>query len=88
LIYHPIASNDAIFSFAESFDVSSCAIMFGHFFNTFEIWKQGNAKSPGIFSGGISISARISSCERDACNASVLLRISAKWDLYDSIMNE
>ena len=39
----------------------SSAIIAGAFFSTLESWKHGNAKSPGIFSGGISMIFMISS---------------------------
>jgi|GEM_PF-6008798 len=44
----------------ESFSANSFATMFGAFLSDLENVKQGNARSPGIFSGGISINHKIS----------------------------
>jgi len=79
---HPIASNAENFSFVFKQFAVSWAMMFGDFFIVLESWKQGNAKSPGMFSGGISIYQLISSCK----SGSSFESISANCFLYDSII--
>jgi hypothetical protein len=59
---------------------NSLAIIFGAFLSFFDNWKQGKAKSPQIFSGGISIRSIISSKEMFV----FCLIISAKRFLYFS----
>ena len=61
LMYQPIAVKDVkCVKGEDSFIAKFFAISFGAFLRVLEIWKQGNVRSPGIFSGGISIKLRMS----------------------------